>query len=207
MKHHHLQNLTTKYNVLVEELNTMREQYNKHYQNHANTLLFLQMKNQELHQELAEYKKVMPVIPPHTPYPKKKNGYENGDFLDEDRKVTPMPNVSIIPHPIPPPHPQPPVVVPKCFNPYYSSYPHYYDYLSPSYPYSSYPYNYPYSSYPYYREGPKPKPRPPIHIPVRPPGYHPIHPPGYLPGVPTPHPYPILPKDFLHDSDSDSDDE
>jgi len=178
MRHnHHLQTLTTKYNVLVEELNTMREQYNKHYQNHANTLLFLQGKNQDLHRELTEYKKVLPV-PPHLPYPKKKKGYENGDFLEEEKKVTPMPNVSIIPHPVPH-HPNP-----KCFNPYY--YPHYYDYLSPY----NYPYNYPYS---YYREGPTPKPKPPII---------PIHPP-YLPGVPTPIP---TKKEFLH-SDSDSDEE
>jgi len=179
MRHkHQLQTLTTKYNVLVEELNTLREQYTKHYQNHANTLLFLQGKNKDLHRELTEYKKVLPLpLPIHVPHPKKKKGYENGDFLEEDKKITPMPNVSIIPQPL---HPHP-ILKSKCFTPY----PYYYNYLSPSY------YDYPYSyHYPYYREGPKPTPTP-------------VHPPGYLPGVPTPKKEFV----HFSDSDSDSDNE
>jgi hypothetical protein len=117
---------------------------------------------------LGHYKKILPV-PPHPPLPRPppypKKSYDNGDHLVEDeerdlpRKVTPMPNINIIPQPIP--HPP---TKPKCWPPYYS--PYYSSYYSPYY-YSPY---YNPNSY-YYRDGPKP-PTGPIKKEFVPPAHH-----------------------------------
>lgn len=97
--------LEEKIQLLEAENQELQIQANTKNTHHANTLIFLQNKNSELYKALLE--KMNENVKKQKP--NNLNYYENGDYLsdsdsdsDEERKITPVPPISIIPQPIKP---------------------------------------------------------------------------------------------------------